>query len=184
MASVVDICNRALVILGEERISTLTDDIPSARMCNTLWAQVRDQILREHPWNCAIKRVGLNQSVDAPVWGYSYKYAVPSDNLRILEVYPDSKYTMEDGYLLSDENSMSIRYVSRLEDAFDYDASLTAAFAYRMAAEMAYAKSASTSLAESLAEKAEIALRRAKTIDSQIGTPRSFDSNWLAARFS
>ena len=59
MASVVDICNSALNLLGASTISALTDDSKNARLCNQRYEPVRNRIFRGHAWNCLTKRVQL-----------------------------------------------------------------------------------------------------------------------------
>ena len=59
MASVIDICNKALDKLGQNPIISLTDGNKAANLCTRNWPLVRDQVLREHPWNFAMKRAIL-----------------------------------------------------------------------------------------------------------------------------
>jgi len=55
----VDICNGALLELGEEVIVALSDNNKRARACNQRYADIRDSILRSHLWNFAVKRETL-----------------------------------------------------------------------------------------------------------------------------
>ena len=57
MASVVDICNSALNLLGASTISALTDDTKNARLCNQRYEPIRNRIFRSHSWNCLTKRI-------------------------------------------------------------------------------------------------------------------------------
>jgi hypothetical protein len=74
MASVVDIANSALNLLGASTISALTDDSKNARLCNQRYEPVRNRVFRSHAWNCLTKRVQLAQDTTAPVVEYSYAY--------------------------------------------------------------------------------------------------------------
>ena len=67
MASVVDICNSALNLLGASTISALTDDSKNARLCNQRYEPVRNRVFRSHAWNCLTKRVQLAKDSTAPV---------------------------------------------------------------------------------------------------------------------
>ena len=87
MASVVDICNSALNLLGASTITALTDDSKNARLCNQRYEPVRNRIFRSHAWNCLTKRVQLAQDSSAPVVEYSYQYTLPSDCLRVLKIH-------------------------------------------------------------------------------------------------
>ena len=70
MASVVDICNSALNLLGASTISTITEDTKNARLCNQRYEPIRNRVFRSHNWNCLIKRVQLAQNDSI---GYSSK---------------------------------------------------------------------------------------------------------------
>jgi hypothetical protein len=56
-----DLANRALGHIGEMRISDIDDaESKAARTCKGCIQAVIDEVLREHRWNCAIKRVALS----------------------------------------------------------------------------------------------------------------------------
>ena len=79
MASVVDICNSALNMLGGNTIISLTETSKNARLCNQRYELVRDAVFREHPWNCLQKRVELAQDTVAPSFEFSSAYTLPAD---------------------------------------------------------------------------------------------------------
>ena len=83
MASVIDICNSALNLLGASTISALTDDSKNARLCNQRYEPIRNRVFRSHAWNCLTKRVQLAKDTDAPVIEYANQYALPSDCLSL-----------------------------------------------------------------------------------------------------
>ena len=86
MATEVSICSNALRRLGDDPITSLTDDSERARLCNAFYEDARDACLRSHPWNFAITRASLTQLSDSPVYGYDYQFALPTDPycLRVL----------------------------------------------------------------------------------------------------
>src|SRR5262245_60599862 len=55
----VNIVNQALVALGENKITALTDNTLRAQMANEHWPTVRDAVLEEHPWHFASVRTTL-----------------------------------------------------------------------------------------------------------------------------
>ena len=67
MASIVDICNSALNLLGASTISALTEDSKNARLCNQRFEPVRNRVFRSHNWNCLITRIQLAQDSTGPV---------------------------------------------------------------------------------------------------------------------
>jgi hypothetical protein len=52
--------NQALALLGtERRITSVNDNLPTAKLALTLWDSTRDEVLADHPWNFALKRGSL-----------------------------------------------------------------------------------------------------------------------------
>ena len=86
MASVVEICNRALSYIGNSRsINSLTEASKEAGECSLHFEACRDAVLSDFDWNFATKRVALaDTSNPPPDWEYAYQY--PSDCLRITEI--------------------------------------------------------------------------------------------------
>ena len=95
MASVVEIVNSALNLLGASTITALTDDSKNARICNQRYEPIRNRIFRSHPWNCLLKRVQLAQDTTAPVVEYAYAYTLPSDCLRVLKLHTGALDSIE-----------------------------------------------------------------------------------------
>src|SRR5262245_59158945 len=85
----VSICSNALVKLGDDPITALTDPTNRARHCNRLFTPTLEAVLREANWNDSIKRQRLAQLVDAPVWEYNFAYALPSDYMKMVKTSLD-----------------------------------------------------------------------------------------------
>ena len=66
MSSVVDICNEAMDLLGAATITSLDENSKEAKLCNRRFTTVRDQVLRSHPWNSAIRRATLAKDSATP----------------------------------------------------------------------------------------------------------------------
>lgn len=83
MASEVGICNKALSRLGiDQLIESLDDPNSRARQCKLHYAETRDEVLADFPWNFAQSVVALSpvSGVEVPGWGYVYRY--PTDCLQ------------------------------------------------------------------------------------------------------
>lgn len=170
MATVVSICSNALLMLGAKPINSLTEETDRARLASNLWAGVRDDLLRAHPWNCAIKRVVLSPEATTPEFDYAYQFALPGDLLRILSIGERGQYleySVEGRRVLSDDTVLRLRYVYQNDNPATWDAALVYAAELRMAAAMAYPITQSATLAEAKRQEAELAFRRAKAVDGQ-----------------
>jgi hypothetical protein len=80
VASDLDVVNRALSRLGAARVGQLSDDTKNARAARSALDVVRFEVLTDHPWNCATRRVSFyaNEfSITAAAWvGASSRYRV------------------------------------------------------------------------------------------------------------
>ena len=184
MASVVAICNRALALIGEEPVTSLTDDTEPARRCNLLYADTRDAVLRAHPWNAAIMRIDLAPLAELPPFGFSLQYQLPSDCLRVLGMADRrATFRIEGRRLLTDISPASIVYVRRLTDPNAFDALIIDAMAARLAHDLAYALAGSTSLAGQMWELYVRKLAEARKADAQEGSAENLQADaWTDAR--
>ena len=186
MASVVSICNIALSNLGDEKIASLSENNDRARSCDLRYEDVRDAVLRSYPWNCATTRVELARSTTDPVWGFTYSFALPSDCLRVLDVYDYTvPFAIEGRFLLTENSSAKLKYIARITDPNDYDILLQQAIGIRLASEIAEALTGRTELKAEMYQKYLLILTEARGVDSQEkGMPSVIEANdFINARF-
>lgn len=185
MTSVVGIVNSGLIKLGADPITSLADDSAEARAANAQYEKLRDEVLRAHPWNFAIARQRLARLSDAPVFGFSHQYQMPSDCLRVLGMNEGrSRFEIEGRKLLTDEDSADVVYVRRVTDPNEFDAMFCEALAYRIAADLAYPLANSTTLSGSMMQLYRDALALARSVDGQeTGAQRVLEASaWIEAR--
>lgn len=188
MSSIVAICNIGLINLGEDTISSLDDQTKRAKLCKQRYADIRDAVLRAHPWNCAIERVSIPAEAAGPTWGYANKFQLPVDPLclRVLDIEnaADMPWKIEGKFIVTDIGSpVRIRYIKRVEDSTEYDALLVQAIGARIAADLAMPLTQSQDLMKSMWSLYVEKLREARGIDGQEGTPDQFeDDTWIGAR--
>ena len=176
MASIVDICNGALNQLGASTILTLTEDSKNARLCNARYTQIRDSVFRSHPWNCLQKRLQLAADSDAPAWGFTKQYTLPADCLRVLTILDyDADYKIEGRKILTDNSTMKILYISRVEDPNEYDELLRETLSAALAADIAYAVTSSNPTATNMYNLFQSKLKEARFVDSTEGQNLSPD---------
>ena len=170
MASVVDICNGALNQLGASTILSLTEDSKNARLCNARYTQVRDSLFRSHPWNCLQKRVQLAADTTAPAWGFTSAYTLPADCFRLLRILDyDSNHKVEGRKILTNNSSMKILYVARIEDPNEYDELLRETISAALAADIAYAVTSSNPVSLNMYNLYQTKLKDARFVDATEG---------------
>ena len=174
MASTVDMCNSALNLLGASTISSLTEDTKNARLCNQRYEPIRDRVFRSHNWNCLIKRVQLAQDSTAPVVEYSYAYTLPTDCLRVLKIHNGSTdsiksaldYKIEGRKVVTDETTIYLVYIALITDPNEFDSYLREAISHQLAADICYAITNNSTLANNYMTRADERLREARFIDA------------------
>ena len=170
MASTVDICNGALNQLGATTILSLTEDSKNARLCNSRFKQVRDAVFRSHPWNCLQKRVEIASSTTIPAWGYKFKFDLPGDCLRLLRILDfDSNYQVEGRSILSNNETMKILYISRVEDPNQYDELLRETLSAALGSDIAYAITSNNTTSQNMLVTYQEKLKDARFVDSTEG---------------
>ena len=78
----VDICSRALVLLGNKPVDDLdgTDDKTVA--CKNVYALVRDTVLTHHPWRFTIAKFQLAKLTAAPINEYQFGWQLPAKRIN------------------------------------------------------------------------------------------------------
>ena len=174
MASVVNMCNSSLNLLGASTISALTDDTKNARLCNQRYEPVRNRVFRSHAWNCLHKRLQLAQNSTAPVVEYDHAYALPSDCLRVLKIHNGTTdsiasaldYKLEGRNIVTDIDTVFLIYIALDTDPNNYDTYLRESISHQLAADLAYAITNNATLATNYMTRADERLREARFIDA------------------
>jgi len=177
MATEVSICSNALRRLGDDPITSLTDDSERARLCNAFYEDARDACLRSLPWNFAITRASLTQLSDSPVYGYDYQFALPTDPycLRVLAMeYEDYIFKVENfstqgRVLLTDEETAKIIYIARITDTTLFDSLFVDTLITKLASDLAYPVTNSLKVQEQMYKLYQLKLSEARSIDGQEG---------------
>lgn len=187
MSTQVSICSNALLLLGAKTINALDEGSDRASLASNLYDSIRDDLLRSHPWNCAVKRVILAADVETPAFDYAAQFTLPSDWLKTLSVGQEGyevDYKHEAGKILCSGTSLALRYIFRNEVEATWDAMLVRAMELKMAAEMAYPITGSASMADMMYQKLNQHMKQARAVDGQDDPPQTLgDFPLMASRF-
>lgn len=144
MATVLDICNRALTRLGQYTITDINGNSTAPRLCKQHYDSVRLQLLRAHPWNFAMKREPLAQHNDAPRFGPAFQYHLPPGCVSAVAAFYDldgririDRFSIENGELLTDSDQCYLLYVHDYTDPAYWDPVFTEAVVVQLAARIA-----------------------------------------------
>ncbi|WP_439587495.1 hypothetical protein [Hydrogenophaga sp.] len=189
MATDVEICSSALLLLGDKPIASFADGTPRASICANTYSLAKADILRKHNWNCATKRVILSPESTPPAFDWKYQFARPNGWLRTIQVGYQGQmldYAIEGIRIMANTNVLPLVYVANVPEG-EWDSLLTMVMVKRMEMDLAYPITKSTSLRDSLKQEFYAngvgVLAQAKTIDGQENPPEDWgDSPFLQVR--
>lgn len=130
----VDIANRALSLVGSPIISSLEDGSREATLIKTVYDDTRLVCLRLHPWKFATTRAVLNTSLEEPVCDFAYTYQLPADFVRMIIVDDGrTEYDLQGNTILTDSESINVRYVRDEDNVEIFDTLFVELFAHWLA---------------------------------------------------
>lgn len=184
------LANRALSLVGKNPglLDLDTDTTPVGRLINLHYEPVFLRCLRKSEWPFAITRQALSPDATAPQNEFSYRFAIPGSMMKLLQVYPEqTKFRIEDGWLLANDNAITIRYIdnSSLQDPSVVDPAFAEWFTYELALSIAPQLTDSTTMISALKEFSEQRYREAAGLFSQEDGPDVIqESSWVTSRWS
>lgn len=184
MRSQISISNRALDILGATNISSIQENTPSAIALLNTYEPVLESILQAHFWKFATSRAKLALDVDTPEFGYTYQFSLPVDFIELIMINPPTEtYTVEGNKLLSDTDDIDILYVKKITDPNMFSPTFAECFAAKLAHEICYKITQSSTRAATLWDLFKLKFKEAKSFDSKQASPTIFrDDIWIASR--
>lgn len=196
----VQICNRALIKIGQHVIMSLDDPSDHAVTLKAVYAPVRDTVLSSRIWDFALTRKMLPALEDVPPSGYARSFQLPSDCLRLAavgrahpasggadyRVAPDAAWRVEGDTIRTDLPApLPVVYVRREENPAKYPAAFAEALACKLAAELCERVAGGQSRRQLLREEYREALREAGRVNAVQRAPQSSpDGTWMLARVS
>lgn len=110
----IEVCNIALSYLGEYRITASRTTEKQYVACDLHYIDAVKETLVEHNWNEAKTRCYLVEYSVAPVFGYTYKFALPDDFLALVRIGDGANdwnhWEIEGDYLLTNEAQSPLTY--------------------------------------------------------------------------
>lgn len=123
MSNKIDLIANSLIILGEKPLSDLDDGSDVADIISNTYTPFKLDILANYEWTFTQKQAKLNKIVKTPVLRYTSVFQLPSDFLRIKNVYADSSgsITLDDYSIKSDglycsEDEIFVEYSANVDE--------------------------------------------------------------------
>jgi len=113
-AEQITVCNLALGLIGEVEVASNQTTTKQYKLCDRFYVSTLKETLVEHNWNEHKKRVMLLEDSTAPLFGYDYRFALPTDCMKLLRIGDgDNDWTdweVEDGYILTNKAQSPATY--------------------------------------------------------------------------
>lgn len=123
-ASQLGVYNRALLLIEERSLTSLSEDRPPRRALDARWNDTVNYCIEQGLWNFAMRQVQIASSGSlSPAFGYDNVFERPTDWVRTHQVSADERFNqpLEDyadqrGYWFADVDPLFVRYVSNDSD--------------------------------------------------------------------
>jgi len=185
-----DISSRALILIGAEPISSFDDGTTEAQVCVNLYEDVARSSLTNTRWRFSTNQATLNQLTDAPTGRYDLAYQLPNDTLMLhavtvndnlleYQIYGDKVYADS-----ASTDTVIADYTYRATEE-TWPSYFTLAVEFSLAVILATSIARDSALAQLMTVRADGAMAKARSLDSQQQTTRKLEtSRFLTARRS
>lgn len=162
------LCNAALVRLNKQQMQSLDEGTTTANACNAALPLAVSSVLAQNDWKSARKRALIAPFAVGPDFGYSNRFRIPNDFVRIVSVENTDEWEREGAYILSNANALQMIYIAYPEFPGQLDPLLQEAIACALTAELAMTLISDSTIVSAWQSKAELAIARAK-LNEQAG---------------
>jgi hypothetical protein len=198
MAASIEVVNRALTLIGVERIVSIDDDSKAARACKSQYDMTRLSELRANRWAFAMRRAQLGALAAAPLFGFNLAYPLPTDCVRVDfvgEFYAgvsltdyrntdESLFAVEGREILTDLPApLDLRYVADVENVQEFDPLFVDALAHRLAIDVCEDLTQSSGKKDGVARAYGMIIQRATRVNAIERPPEPLaDDSWVMSR--
>ena len=175
----IGICSNALLKIGAEGITSFEDGTAEAEIAYSLYPMLRDGLLSSYPWSFAKTQKTLPRLYNVPVADYRYAYLLPNDFLRVISagsgnIGRGTEYRIFENRLHTNASEVTLSYIFRPNESA-FPAFFCEALIAKLAAEFCLPLTESSSRAEVLYKLATESITKARLIDAQQASPRTFE---------
>jgi len=198
--SEVQIGKLALSHLGDRYdITSLSENSAEAEQVNLVFDNVRDALVREHPWKFSLRYYTPASLTGTPPSGWTYMYTYPTDALKVWRIVnpldpnndslPPLKWTVARNnsdikVLLTDESDPEFEYSKQVTSSSEFDANFDIALSWKIAEMIAMPITGDLGIRANMQQEAARQVGLAKMEDGNEGINReqSRDPDWIRAR--
>ena len=176
----IDICARALIMIGAQPISSFSDGTTESTVAGNLYEDTVRDLLARHRWRFASRQQQLSRLTTAPLDSWDAAYQLPADTLILHDVTVNGYNVIYDRYQnyvycnADESDEVFANYTYRVDEDLwpPYFVMLVTLY---LASIFAYSIANKTEVADYLDRKALRHLAMARNVDSQGQTTRKMD---------
>ena len=188
--SPLDICSRSLILIGAAPISSFDDGSTEALVCVNLYEDLVRTSLTNTRWRFATNQQVLNRLTNEPTGRYDQAYQLPTDSIMVhaltvndnnidYQLYGDKAFANT-----STADVVVADYTFRVSE-IHFPSYFTIAVTFSLAVVLATSIARDASLAQLMTVRADGAMAKARSLDSQQQTTRVLETTrFLTARRS
>ena len=180
--SPVDVCSRALILIGADPISSFDDGNNEALVSSNMYEDVARASLVNTRWRFSTNQAVLNRLTEAPTGRFDAAYQLPTGWLMThvvtvndfpieYQTYGDKLYCNEDA-----SASLVLDFTYRANEE-DWPSYFTLAVEYELASIFALSLARDQSLATLMSQQATTSMMKARNLDSQQQTTRKLTTS-------
>tara|TARA_R100000231_G_scaffold133557_1_gene106529 strand:+ start:366 stop:953 length:588 start_codon:yes stop_codon:yes gene_type:complete len=174
--SAIDICSRALILVGAEPITSFNDDTTEALIAGNMYEDIARTNLTSTRWRFSTNQAVLNRLSDAPTGRFDAAYQLPdylfvhAVTVRDLQI----EYNIYGDKVFCDASAndeLILDYTYRADEV-DWPSYFSLCVEYAMATVFATALIRDTSLSSLMSTQYDFLIAKARSTDSQQQTTR------------
>ena len=180
MANKIDICSKALILVGANPIGSFTEDSQESRVSNSEYDDTKEALLTEYLWDFSIKQEQLGQLVAVPLFDFRYCYQIPADCLRVKLNSARYEYRVYGDKIFTNLSELKVEYQFNPDES-KLPLYFIEALKYKLCEKYALAITDDKQKYEMFEAKAHKEAKKAKNIDAQNSTNNYFEDNnfWI-----
>lgn len=133
----VELCNKALILLGCKPITSLSGQSKESVICNQVVDTCIRKVLSEHEWSAVTAYTTLPLTTRKPPFKYSYIYSLPQDYVRKIEISVDD-YEKVGREIFTNAEKIELKYIRIPKSTEDLDVWLNDSIVLHIAYEISY----------------------------------------------
>lgn len=182
--SAIDVCSRALILIGADPITSFDDGNNEALIASNMYEDIARSALVNCRWRFATNQVVMNRLSEKPTGRYEAAYQLPSGWLMTHAVTVNDnviEYQTYGNKIFADTSltdTLILDYTYRAEEQ-NWPSYFTIAVQYELASVFAVGLARDQALASLMTQQAQAAMIKARNLDSQQQTTRRLNTKRL-----